>query len=495
VKGTDAVFERRCLLGAAVLLLLAAWFSLGFHHNDEHFQLLEFANFKAGLTPEADLPWEFRAKIRCWFQPAIAFLALEGFGRLGVTNPFLVAVFLRLLSAILYGFALVRLIHCSRHWFQSPEIRRVAIAGACLLWFVPYLAVRFSGEGWSGSLFFLGFASLALLAQGERVSTLELGGAGLAMGLAFAARFQSGILIAPALVWFLWAARPKPSSLLAVGLGLLAGIGASLVVDRWGYGEWVFTPWRYLNVQLLQGTAANRFGTSPWWWYFPKIVLSAGPPIGLALLVGAVVTWVRKPASALAWASLPFFLAHCLLSHKELRFLFPLAPIASFVALAGVESYPWTRSWLWSVPRARPWWILLAGLNAAGFAIRTLVPAREQIGVQHAIYENTPRRLLIVAGKDPYVLGGLHSHFYRDPDLRIANLTDVGGATVAAEAREPSLVAFPPFVPVDTSSLSCRVLYRTLPEWAQREPVRSWLRWAEPGPWALARCVQRVARP
>lgn len=219
--------------------------------GDEHFQLLEFANFKLGLTPPAELPWEYPARIRSWFQPAIAVLTLQALRLVGDRNPFDAAALLRVLSALLYGWALMRLIRCSRFWFESRELRHAAIAAACFLWFIPYLAVRFSSESWSGSLFYLGFASLVLAAREKAVSTRELGCAGLAMGFAFAARYQTGILIAAALAWFLWAGRPRVTAVVAVAAGLSVAIATSLLLDRWGYGVWVLTPWRYFQTNLI----------------------------------------------------------------------------------------------------------------------------------------------------------------------------------------------------------------------------------------------------
>ncbi|MBK5097796.1 MAG: hypothetical protein JJE01_08435 [Gemmatimonadetes bacterium] len=52
-------WARNWLLVALVLNLAAAYFSWGFHQFDEHFQILEFANYKLGNSPASDLPWEF----------------------------------------------------------------------------------------------------------------------------------------------------------------------------------------------------------------------------------------------------------------------------------------------------------------------------------------------------------------------------------------------------------------------------------------------------
>ena len=107
--------------------------------------------------------------------------------------------------------------------------------------------------------------------------------------------------------------------------------------------------------------------------------------------------------------------------------------------------------------------------------------------MQQAIYRHSPRRLLLVNGQDPFRIGGRPSHFYRDPRLEVANLTDVGGGVVPSMLTTPALVAFRGSVG-DNALGRCSVLYRSLPVWATREPVWSRIQWAEPQAWTLVRC-------
>jgi phosphatidylinositol glycan class B len=58
-------------------------------------------------------------------------------------------------------------------------------------------------------------------------------------------------------------------------------------------------------------------------------------PVVLALILLAVVAWVRCPGHPVTWATLPFALVHNLVAHKEERFLFPLAILSTaFVTMA-----------------------------------------------------------------------------------------------------------------------------------------------------------------
>jgi GPI mannosyltransferase 3 len=482
------VFERRCLQALLLLLAITAWWSIGFHHNDEHFQILEFADVKLGVVRAEAMPWEFQDRIRSWFQPAVALLVVRSFHGIGMQDPFLIAATLRLISGLLYAAALWRLLEVSRPWFRTDAARRVAVAASCLLWFVPYLAVRFSSESWAGSLFALGLASLIQDSQKPGVTRRALFLAGACLGLAFASRYQTVLLIAGGAGWWWWTCRPPLSRIGAVVGGLALVVAASLGLDRWGYGEWVLTPWRYVQQQLVTGIAAHRFGAYPWWWYLPKLFVSAGPPIGLLLWFAAFATWLTRPRHPLTWVTMAFVGGHFLLAHKELRFLFPVVLYAPFMIGMFLDDRPRLLAWFQRAALGRVLVALTLALNVAGLVLRTMIPVRQEIGVQQAIYRHQPRRLLLVEGRDPFRIGGRPSLFYRDPELEVGSLTDAGGGVVPSMLRTPSLVVWMAPAMVDTTALRCVVLYRNLPAWAAREPVWSRIQWAEPQAWTVARC-------
>src|ERR1700744_4273077 len=92
-------YKRWFLLGLFVQVV-TAWCSVGYHHPDEHFQVLELCNYKMGFSPIADLPWEFTAQCRSGIQPFIAFCLSKVLYACGLYNPFFVAFFLRLVIGI-----------------------------------------------------------------------------------------------------------------------------------------------------------------------------------------------------------------------------------------------------------------------------------------------------------------------------------------------------------------------------------------------------------
>jgi phosphatidylinositol glycan class B len=126
------------------------------------------------------------------------------------------------------------------------------------------------------------------------------------------------------------------------------------LVDRWGYGEWTFPAWTYLQANLLEG-AAGLFGSElpfAYLWMLPANIFA---PVVLAMLALAIVAWLRCPRHPVTWATLPFFIVHNLLSHKEERFLFPIAilatalvPMALAPSLLSGKGRLWIATWAWN---------------------------------------------------------------------------------------------------------------------------------------------------
>src|SRR5262245_39142750 len=91
---------RRSLLILTAVTVVTAWFSVTFYFPDEHFQVLEFMGLKLGITPASDLPWEYEARIRPWFQPLLYFLIVSPLRALGVEDMFTLVFVLRLLTGL-----------------------------------------------------------------------------------------------------------------------------------------------------------------------------------------------------------------------------------------------------------------------------------------------------------------------------------------------------------------------------------------------------------
>lgn len=337
---------RRSLAILAVIVAVTAWFSETFYFPDEHFQILEFMAFKLGITPATELPWEFGARIRPWFQPLVYFLIAKPLLLLGVKDLFVVAFVLRLLTGLFSLLALAVFAKAVLPSIQGEEEKRAFVRYLPLFGFLPYLFVRTSSEAFSAAFIALG---VALVMDRRSIGRLAL--AGLMCGLAFESRYQAGLV---GLGLFLWLAVIAGARLPGLGAFLLGGVGAlalGAVADRWGYGVWVFPPLGYVDVNLIQGVAAHQFGREPVFAYLYLLPAQIFFAITLVLMAAMTLMWLRNPRHAVTWASLPFVLAHVAIAHKEARFLFPLAILATSFPVLGFSPKPA----LWREGFARVW--------------------------------------------------------------------------------------------------------------------------------------------
>jgi len=341
---------------------IGAYTSYGFHHPDEHFQILEWANALVGLGNTQHLPWEFAAQIRPWFQPMCHAVFVKLFLWMGIYNPFGAAFFFRLIYGYLNLFSLVAL---WKHFKKTESLNPAWFLWIGLLWFFPYIHVRTSSENLSGIL--LCFALLSQL-KGRSLKS------GLLFGFAFLARYQIALGLVGLAAGLLYRDRKITREHWKLFLGFLIPIAFGTLLDRIGYGNWVFTPYRYFKVNLVDGVAAT-FNPYPWYEYLVWI-LQLNPIVSLPLLAGAVAfVWPRRNQArspeqtdnrliigGFVWA---FFLLHWGITNKEYRFLFPILNVIPFMA---ASAFPAFASKLLKARYLVPYAII----SVLGFSISTL---------------------------------------------------------------------------------------------------------------------------
>ncbi len=312
----------------AVLYGLAALRLPGYLHPDEHFQTLEWASYALGFTQAEQLPWEFGARIRPWLQPAV----YAGLGKLvSPKDGFGFALACRLFTAAIAWLGLALLGTRFRDWFEDPRVRNLAWISSATFFLLPALRVRTSSESFGTALFMMSLA-LATRPTHRTSKRIDLV-AGALLGLAFCGRYQLGFMGVGLIAWMAVIQKAhRRTAMFIAGAVLATGLG--LCLDRWGYGLWQVTPWRYAYENIAAGRAAS-FGEHPWWAYAGFIWHDLPLPFSvLALLALPVALW-RYPRHPLVWVNLPFIVGHALVGHKELRFVFPylfFAPILATLA-------------------------------------------------------------------------------------------------------------------------------------------------------------------
>jgi len=383
-----ALWRSLAILGAVVFV--TAWFSETFYFPDEHYQILEFMAFKLGITPAAELPWEFSARIRPWFQPLVYFLIAKPLTSAGLKDMFAIAFILRLATGVFSLAALAVFARTVLTTIEGEEEKRAFVRYLPWFGFLPYLFVRTASETFAAAFIALGLA----IAIGRK-SPGRLALAGLFCGLAFESRYQTSLVSLGLFLWLAVIGRVRLRGLAVFLIGGLAALVAGALADRWGYGQWVFPPLGYVDVNLVQGVAAHRFGREPVFAYLYLLPAQIFFAITLVLMAAMLAMWLRNPRHPLTWVTVPFVLAHCLIAHKEARFLFPLAILATAFPVLGFSPQlrPWrkifARIWDW---RRSGYAKAVTVISILGMAYFALYPfgVRPHMPMAQYLYRHVP---------------------------------------------------------------------------------------------------------
>ncbi len=338
VNKTNIYLFKKVFLGGGIFIvyLITAIFSSGFHHYDEHYQILEFADFKLGLIDLKDVAWEYQARIRPSLQPAIALGVFKLLIACNIRDRFIWAFMLRLLTALL---AIISINNFTK--VISPSlpafIVKYFLFFSFLLWFLPYVNVRFSSESWSG-LFLLNSLTLTMsLKKNENFFRLCL--LGLFMSLSIIFRYQTALSIAGILCWLIFVNKIPVKSLFILVLTIFTMLLSGLLLDRWFYGEWVLTIYNYFQANIVDDVASG-YGVAPFYQYFIYILNAPIICFGIIIISALLIVLYKQSNHLLVWVILPFLVIHCIIPHKELRFLFPLAnltPAVVFIAISSIK--------------------------------------------------------------------------------------------------------------------------------------------------------------
>ncbi|WP_157682248.1 glycosyltransferase family protein [Mucilaginibacter mallensis] len=318
---------RLLFIGAVLLYIFTAINSSGYFHPDEHYQIIEFAELKAGNNTRGDLAWEYNAEIRPAIQPTLCYIIFRVCRAIGINDPYCLAMVLRLITA---GFSLLTISLFAKFNKKSLpyKYQLTYLLLTYFIWFIPFVNVRYSSESWAGLLF---MQAIIVFNSKIRFKYFFMG---CVLGFSFLFRFQTALMALGWVSWIFMYHKAERKSLPYSIIGILVIIILGSFIDQWFYGNYVLTFVNYFKINVIQGVA-SLFGVSPWYYYFTEIVTNSIIPIGFCLLISLVALIILKPQNMLVWIIVPFLIGHILIPHKELRFLFPVINFIPLLVISG----------------------------------------------------------------------------------------------------------------------------------------------------------------
>jgi len=324
------------LVAGLVVQIVSAINAIGYWHPDQQHSIIEFATYKLGITPPELMAREFPEQVRQTLQVYVFLVFYELMGWLHLDDAYTAHTILRVLVSLL-NFMLFNYIILRTFGDARKITRYTVLLLANFSWAFPYVRTQFSSESLGGFTYFL--AIVLYLELGRRtMSTWRASLVGLVLSLAFFFRFQMGFAMIGLGLWLMFLEKTPVRLLAAMTAGFLAGTAFNVFLDSLYYGHFIFTPYKYWDINITQGRATGK-PNSVWNYVGVLSLLLTFPPLSFVLLFflgRGLYEKLRDPYSL----SVIFFLAvHAVVPHKEPRFLFPVLGVLPVILGYGFGDY------------------------------------------------------------------------------------------------------------------------------------------------------------
>jgi GPI mannosyltransferase 3 len=460
-------------VGLAVLIITAI-FSSGYNHFDEHFQILEFCNYKLGNISANTLPWEYHEKLRPGIQPLIAYFLAKCLYAFNVYSPFTLSLICRLLMAICSWIAIQKIIAAFSYEFNSDRLKKLYSFASYFIWFAPYIGIRFSAENFSSILFFTAIATLYRhIKTKQHIPTVTLLICGFLFGIALFSRIQVLFALIGLGIWLIFQERQKRDWLI-LSFSFSIAIILGICTDYWLYNQWTFTPYNYFDANILQHKASS-FGTSPWYQYFIYFSEAAVPPLSIALLYFFFIGLKNKAGHLLGVICICFILGHIAIAHKELRFLFPILPAFIYITVDGMGAF--FSKYVRSKPVRHISYMLII-TNFVVLIYKMFTPASAEIPYYQTIYNHSNKEtsILFITDNSPYNKVGLELNFYKPEDLKVMKIKSKDDIPIILRKVkcEKAFILDVQILTTKIGKYNIQCVYSPLPEWLLNVNYNNW---------------------
>ena len=327
IKGSTNI--QAILFFGLLIQVIFCYVSVGYFHPDQHFQILEFSSLQLHQTNAANSVWELEQFIRPTLQVYI-FSSFRLFCEtININNPFSQLTILRFIQGLGFFFFL----NYVSFFYTKHQEKKVLIITLILInfsWFLPYSRTLFSSEVTASLLFFGAIFFLHKNILENKTTALKNIIYGIIVALSFYLRFQLGFAIIGLFIWIVLFEK-KHKLFFLISIGFLIGVAFNTYIDYHFYNKFVCSPYLYFKVNILQGVASS-FGEKSFLYYLgvlSGVVFVA--PISVVLIFHYLKISIQKFKHPIVITTLFFLVGHCLVAHKEERFLFTIINIIPIV--------------------------------------------------------------------------------------------------------------------------------------------------------------------
>ena len=403
-----------CIIIGAILHIVSAFFTIGFYSDDEHFQILEIAAYllsinNVAIEDTSGYYWEWREHIRMrpWIQPYLYFNFINFLKLLGINDPFLWTLYIRLLSSLLGFLSIIYLYFTLRDKFFVKNYKFNTFIFFSF-WFYPFLHSRTSSENLGITLFIISFCLIYNLLISKKInfSIYKFITAAFFFGMSMVVKFTLVFTTIPVYLW-LCVFRFKINLLLILTILIFISLGIGILIDSlfWGYFTNTYYQFYIFNLSDELGRL-NDFGIEPWYFYITETSKQLAPPISVFFLIGLIFYWYHNKLDIISWLTMITLLVFSIIGHKEIRYFFPIYLFAPFL-LAYFFNFISNIYLLHSIKSI----VVISNLI---FLILTLfVPPNTKVGVYKYIFDNlNDSDKIYYSDENPYLINNMEPFFY-----------------------------------------------------------------------------------
>jgi len=318
------------LIAALFLRLLAAFFSKGYAFHDDHFCVIRVAqNWASGFPHWLEMSEPPKHSMLYAGINSLFIWIMEG---VGVTDPIFKTTVLRLFHAF-YSLLTVYFAYKIVNLLSSERNAKLAGWITALIWFMPFLSVKFLAELVCVPLVLGGFYLMIKSNKEQQSKLLYWLLAGALFGLAFTIRLHT-IIFAGGLGLVLLFRKQWVESVLFT-LGYLVVV--CLVV---GVTDYVLFDYPFHSVVSYfehNSENANKYVQGSPYKFTLTTLGFLVPPISLLLIFGYLRSFKVEPMMFVAAAI--FFVFHSSFPNQQERFILPVLPIFIILGVIGWNSF------------------------------------------------------------------------------------------------------------------------------------------------------------